>query len=83
LIDENEDLKVENKWLFEDNKALFKRLEATNKKLQVWRHKTRKLLSKKEFKAITKAANAEFFKSLSPVVKVAETVVKTIKKMTL
>jgi hypothetical protein len=83
LIDENEDLKVENKWLFEDNKALFKRLEATNKKLQVWRHKTRKLLSKKEFKAITKAANAEFLKSLSPVVKVAETVVKTIKKMTL
>lgn len=83
LLDENKELKAENKWLHEDNKKLFERLDITTKKLKLWRDKTRKLLSKREFKAITKAANAEFLSSLSPVAKVAETVVKTIKKMTL
>lgn len=83
LIDENKELKVENKWLHEDNQKLFERLDITTKKLKLWRDKTRKLLPKKEFKAITTVVNAEIIEIMTPVAKVVKAVTKTIKKMTL
>ena len=83
LIDENKELKTENKWLYEDNKKLFERLDITTKKLKLWRDKTRKLLPKKEFKAITAVVNTEIIEIMTPVAKVVKAVTKTIKKMTL
>lgn len=83
LIDENKELKAENKWLHEDNQKLFERLDITTKKLKLWRDKTRKLLPKKEFKAITTVVNTEIIEIMTPVAKVVKAVTKTIKKMTL
>lgn len=83
LLDENKELKAENKWLHEDNKKLFERLDITTKKLKLWRDKTRKLLPKKEFKAITAVVNTEIIEIMTPVAKVVKAVTKTIKKMTL
>ena len=83
LLDENKELKAESKWLREDNKKLFERLDITTKKLKLWRDKTRKLLPKKEFKAITAVVNTEIIEIMTPVAKVVKAVTKTIKKMTL